>query len=243
MVFGTLDHCFVSAPYYCVKLQLRYLLVHYDVLFTKTKYHTHSDFTFPAPVTSSRSHPTSGGHLTMNRWNLSFVTLVLAVLGFTTILEKGWLRHFPICSVRFLTKRGLKSWWEYWVSHADRRIYFVSSVPGNGKKFCCPLEGIATHWIIVGFLILFINNTPDVSYSVLQCMALRYFFQPSTCPPPPNTHTHTVAVNFLWFLLVCHPISVFVWSRGASYWLGHTGPHTFIFLVFLSLCGWGKSCP
>jgi len=87
MVLGTwitvlyLHHIFVLSYY----LQLRYLLVKYDVLFTKTKYHTRSDFTIPDPVISSRSYSTSGGRLTMNHWNLSFVTLVLAMLGFPTI--------------------------------------------------------------------------------------------------------------------------------------------------------------
>lgn len=46
----------------------------------------------------------------MNRWNLSFATLVHAMLGFRTIWENGLLRHFPVCSVRFLPKRNLKSW-------------------------------------------------------------------------------------------------------------------------------------
>lgn len=122
---------------------------------------------------NSRSHSTND----IWQWTVGTRVLLLfalVVLGFPTILEKGWLRHFPVCSIRFLTKRSLKSWWEYWVPCTDQNLFCFTSSSKWEEVLLSTwryFSSLNSCWLLDPFH----QHTPDVSCSVLQYMVLRCF--------------------------------------------------------------------
>jgi len=88
-------------------------------------------------------------------WRLSSCTFVVAALGFPTNLGVGQSRLFPASSIKFPTRRSLKSWWVYLAPLEDKQDPTVEYcwIQKVEKQFHVPLEGTFTHRIAVGHMI------------------------------------------------------------------------------------------
>jgi hypothetical protein len=68
-------------------------------------------------------------------WQLvSRTAFVAAALGLPTNLGVGQSWLFPASSIKFLTRRSLKSWWVYSAPHENNRIQLLSMLDPEGEK-------------------------------------------------------------------------------------------------------------
>jgi len=68
-------------------------------------------------------------------WRLSsHRTFVVAALGLPTSLGVGQSWLFPVSSIKFLTRRSLKSQWVYLAPHEDNSIQLLSTVRSRKWK-------------------------------------------------------------------------------------------------------------
>ena len=89
-------------------------------------------------------------------WRLSSrKTLFAPTLGLTTYLGVGWFWLFPASSIKFLTRRSLKSQWVYLAPNEDNSFQLFSTVRSRRWKnnFVVHLQGTSTHWIAVSHTI------------------------------------------------------------------------------------------
>ena len=67
-------------------------------------------------------------------WRMSHTAFVVAELGLPTNLWMGRSWLFPTSSIRFFTRRSLKSRWVYLASHEGNRIQLLSNVRSRRWK-------------------------------------------------------------------------------------------------------------
>ena len=140
-VCGTLDHCFFMTQY----LQWGDLQIYYCVIFRETRHHTQAHVTSGALIhctlsLDARWTQTEGEfggwfHWPCWLWRLhSRATFVAAILGLSTNLEVGWSWLVPAFSIKFLTRKSLKSRWIYLAPHEDNRIQLLKTVRSRRCK-------------------------------------------------------------------------------------------------------------
>jgi hypothetical protein len=146
----TLDHYSITIEKFGV------LQVNFNVIVRETRHHAQADITFLACLLS-RPLQTSGVEVTLHFMHLyvlpfltpraeqtrqrsvldfagqcwrpsSLITFVAAALGLPTKLGVGRSWFFPASSIKFLTRRSLKSRWVYLAPHEDNRIQLLSTV-------------------------------------------------------------------------------------------------------------------
>lgn len=251
----TLDFMFS----YHLQSMSRYMWVHYGVEFTTTKYHLQSSCALIAFVSSRGSQSTSGEHrrqtslpLSVQYWgcrNSTLFTPDSVGLCFPTILEKRRLLYFPAHSIKFLTKKSLKSRWEWWPLQECYKIQLFSFLsPANGKTVFSSTWRCVDSSDICWLFHRFVWHKPSVYWGVLQRLALRLFFfhrrnlslladSCSTCKLL-FLSFHAITLNPPLVLSCMPPLFCFSFffslkSGRFSCQFGHTVPHTYIFLVSL----------
>lgn len=216
----------------------RYFWVHYGVEFTTTRHHVQSSCTFISLVTSRGFQSTSGEHRQQTSFPLSVqyrdcrnstvFTLVSVGLCFPTILEKRRLVYFPAHSIKSLTKKSLKSRWEWWpLQEYYKTQLFSFLIRASGKTvFLSTWRCVHSSDVCWPFH-RYVRHTPSVYWGVLKDLALRFFFYHrylslladgcSTCKLLFYLSTQ-LHLTLHWSFLVCHrfSISVFsIWSQVA----------------------------
>ena len=130
-VWGTLDPCFITTQY------SRCLQIYPGVIFYKMRHHAqvHLAHLYTVPFLWPRNEHKQKCRLVDDfagqcwLWQLSScTTLVVAPLGLPTNLGVGRSCLFPSSSIKFLTRRSLKSQWVYIAPHDDKRIQLLSTV-------------------------------------------------------------------------------------------------------------------
>jgi len=224
----------------------------------RNKDHLQSSCTLIALVSSRGSQSTSGEHqqqtsfpLSVQYWDCRNSTLFMPVsvgLCFPTILEKRWLLYFPTHSIKFPTKKSLKSRWEWRSLQEYYKIQLFSFLsPASGKTvFSSTWKCVDSSDIYWPFH-RFVWHTPSVYWGVLQRLTLRLFFfhrrnlslladSCSTCKLLFYLSMQ-LHLTLHWSFLVCHRFSVSVFlslkSGRFSCQFGQIVLHTHIFLVSL----------
>jgi len=91
--------------------------------------------------------------------------------------EKRRLLYFPAHSIKFLTKKSLKSLWEWWTLQEYYKIQLFSFLsPASGKKVFSSTWRCVDSSDICRPFHHFVRHTTSVYWGVLQRLALRLFF-------------------------------------------------------------------
>ena len=132
-VCGTLDHCFISRHTVFTKRAIyKFTLVWHSVKQGTTHRPTsHLAHLYTVPflwLQEYRWHSGWVDDFTGQRllwWLSSCKTFFAPALGLLTNLGVGWSWPFPALSIKFLTRRSLKSRWVYLVPHEDNIIQLL----------------------------------------------------------------------------------------------------------------------
>ena len=141
-VCGTLDHCFITTHIFHNEGDLQ---IYFGVIFLETRHHAQAHITSGAFIHCALSLATRRIWMAAEfgwwfRWPvLVMVTLELQNIFCTRTWSSnqfgvGWLWLFPASSIKFLTRRSLKSWWVYSAPHEDNSIHLLSTVRSRKWK-------------------------------------------------------------------------------------------------------------
>ena len=131
--FDTLDHCFIMTHSIHKEGDLQ---IYFCVIFRETRHHAQVHVTSSALIhcalsLAMRRTPMAAQLGWWFRWP-DFVMATLKshifvpALGLLPNLGVGWSWFFPASSIKFLTRRGLKSWWVHLAPHEDNGIQLLS---------------------------------------------------------------------------------------------------------------------
>ena len=142
-VCGNLDHCFIMT--HIIHNEGDILQIYYCVIFRKTRHHAEvhvTSGTFIGCMLSLATGRTQTAaefdgwfHWPCWLWQLpSCTTFVPAALCLPTCLGVGWSWLVTASSIKFLTRRSLKSWCIYLAPHKDNRIQLLRIVRSRRWK-------------------------------------------------------------------------------------------------------------
>ena len=140
-VCGTLDHCFIMTHNIHNEGDLQ---IYFGVIFLKTRHHTQAHITSGTFIHCALSLATKRTQTAAEfGWWFCWPVLVMATLesqsifapelGLPTNLGVGRSWFFPASSIKFLTRRSLKSQ-VYLAPHEDNSIHLLSTVRSRKWK-------------------------------------------------------------------------------------------------------------
>ena len=137
-----MDHCFIMTH---INHNEGDLKIYFCVIFLETRHHAQAHITSGALIVCALSLATRRTHMAAKmtedfagqcllRRLLSRKTFVAAELALPTNLGVGRSWLFPASSIKFLTRRSLKSPWVCLAPHEDNSIQLLSTVRSRRWK-------------------------------------------------------------------------------------------------------------